>query len=122
MTTTPTPVPAPSSSPLEQLLEEFAGRSARVLDQFVAGLENRYYVRAALDSRYVDDVDELLREIRTGRAPGLSALSPEHRRRVELAAMRGWAEHHPGPPAGVEVLAWHRQLGHTRVLVGRSAP
>lgn len=88
------------------------------LPQYVAGLEARYYVRAGLDPQ-VDDIDQLVRDIRTGRAPGLSLLGQAARTQVALAAMRGWAVHRT-EPAG-DVLAWHRQLGGTRVLVGRAA-
>lgn len=91
------------------------------LERYVSGLEARYYVRAAFDPRYAD-VDDLVRSIRRGRAPGLSFLGPNARTRVALAAMRGWAVHRPADhDDDQEILAWHRQLGGTRVLVGRAS-
>lgn len=86
----------------------------------VAGLEGRYYTRAALDPAYTTPaaVGALYRAIITG--TDLDAvtrfLTPENRRTVGEAALRGWALHRDhemldGPHA------WHRVFGDQPVTV-----
>lgn len=84
----------------------------------VAGLEARYYVRAALDPAYdsEDALHGLLVLISHGTEPGLRFLTAENRGLVAAAAIRGWVRRHPERP---EVLAWHRLIGTATVVVTR---
>lgn len=91
----------------------------------VAGYEATYYVRAGLDHA-VTSPDDLVRAVLAGNDSltgetdfWLLLMSPANRRAVAVAAMRGWAEHRDDSP--VEVLAWHRQMGDTTVLLGRAS-
>lgn len=86
----------------------------------VAGLEARYYTRAALDPAYAtpEGLRGLVRAVLdpdSEEAEGLWLVSPANRRLVAVAAMTGWAEHRAGSGAG-QVCA-HRQWGTTRVEV-----
>lgn len=85
----------------------------------VAGLEGRFYVRAALDPTYATPaaVGALYRRIMTGEALDLTTrfLTPQNRRTVAEAALRGWAIHRTGADAGER--AWHRVFGDQSVNV-----
>lgn len=84
----------------------------------VAGLCARYQVRAGLDPFYAHPghLDALVRSILDGTVaddPLAALLTPESRREVATAALRGWAQRHPD--SGPYVL--HRLWGHDRVEV-----
>lgn len=84
----------------------------------VAGLQGRYGVRAG----HLPDEDHLVAlvaGILHGTDPGTAWLSSSSRASVVAAALRGWAMAYDGE--GPETLAWHRDLGGVRVLVGRAA-
>lgn len=85
----------------------------------VAGMEGRFYVRAALDPTYAlpAAVGALYRRIMSGEALDLTErfLTPENRRSVAEAALRGWAIHRTGADAGPS--AWHRVFGDQSVNV-----
>lgn len=92
------------------------------LPEHVAGLEGRYLVRAGLDPIYADplNLNLLVQRILTGEAADLAYVSDENRSLVAAAAIRGWVGSYAGAEA-VRVLAWHRKLGNTRIVVGRVA-
>lgn len=82
-----------------QLLDRV--RAAFNRPDVVAGIEGRFYVRAGLDPAYVDDLslDCLIRIILAGTTgdPEVDILTAANRRRVAVAAMRGWAVHRHDP-------------------------
>lgn len=76
----------------------------------VAGLEARYYVRAAMDPAYaaVEDVDLLVRDLLAGREGESPLLTPQNRRLVAVAAMRGYVTHRLPTEAATAALATTR--------------
>ena len=89
----------------------------------VAGLEGRYAVRAGLDPTYATPaaLDQLVARIMAGDAEHegdrqLRLLTLESRSLVAAAAIRGWCHSYGHGPA---IVAWHRLLGTTAVVVTR---
>jgi hypothetical protein len=81
-------------------IREAHRRLTIVLDRFVAGLEGAYYVRAAMDPEFTEEatLDRLVREILAGTLnPEIEFLPPAERRRVAVAAIRGWTVHRVDP-------------------------
>jgi len=88
----------------------------------VAGLEGKYYVRAAMHPSYAPPAsrDELVRMILHGHPydPAIDALSPGNRARLAVAVLAGWVQTHGDTvEASVVGSAWHRQIGDTAVKV-----
>lgn len=105
-----------TSEAMQALAPYLANDEARV-----AGLWARYYVRGALDPSYAtpglrDALVAVLLSEDVGH-PDTHLLSPENRRLLAVAVMRGWAEHRPQSP-DPQPLVWHRALGNVRVTVG----
>lgn len=66
----------------------------------IAGLEARYYMRGSLDQRYRTPaaLHSLVRTLLAGDReydPDLAFVTPENRRQLAVAAMRGWSERPP---------------------------
>lgn len=85
----------------------------------VSGLEARYYVRAGADPTYAhpERRDALVRDLLAGEVeddPLLVFVTPENRRRLAVAALRGWALHRSPEPASYVA---HRLWGRTAVAV-----
>lgn len=91
----------------------------------VAGIEGRYFVRAALDPTCAtpEARDALVHTVLVG-DPGdarLMFLTPQNRALVAVAAIRGWvAGHGDEMPASIYGAAWHRQMGSTIVRVSHA--
>lgn len=100
------------------------GSLARValnLPEQVAGMEGRYFVRAALDPAYATPhaVQQLVTDLLLGRVPDTEQLTPGNRSLVAASAMRGWVTHRQQPDG--PTYAWHRRIGGTRLMVGGTA-
>lgn len=98
---------------LAERLRETANDPVRI-----AGLEARYYVRAGLDPayRHPERLDALVRDLLAGDYeddPLHAFVTPENRRALAVAAIRGWAESYDDP--GLYVA--HRLWATTRVEV-----
>lgn len=91
----------------------------------VAGLEARYAVRASLSPAYRDpaDLDRLVAAVMAGHGDtwredrDLRHVSRENRSLIAAAAIRGWCYSYGDGPA---ILAWHRLMGTTTVVVTRT--
>lgn len=83
----------------------------------VAGVSGRYLVRAG----HLDDEGfaALLRSVLNGDEDDTRWMTLENRALVLQSALCGYAHTYAGDAPAV--LAWDRQFGHTRVLVGRAA-
>lgn len=139
-------IPAPNLGPIilaiPQLKAAFARAAEQLLDALaplrrfvqrladaandpvqVSGLEGRYAVRAGLDPAYAspDALDRLVQLIMAGDGEHrgdrkLRLLTSESRSLIAAAAIRGWCYSYGDGPA---ILAWHRLMGTSIVVVTR---
>lgn len=82
----------------------------------VAGIEARYYVRAGLSPEPLN----LTPILRPAYHNTTWFLTPEQRRRVADAALRGWVDHHPGEPS--PVFAYHRHMAGASIQISQEKP
>jgi hypothetical protein len=116
-----TPSMTAAAEAIARLMEQFSPYFVANEPAHVAGLEARYFVRAGLDTSYADPhaLDRLVLDIMTG-TDELLWVNDENRSRIAASAISGWVSSYAGSEA-LRVLAWHRQIGHTRLSVGRAS-
>jgi hypothetical protein len=109
---------------MAQAVRNMGRAMARAHEVQVAGLEQRVYVRAAMDPAYAepDALDSLVRLLLRKPSAVLGVgdslfLHREDRYRLAAAAMRGWAEHRPHEWHHQQAMPWHRYMGGVRVQV-----
>lgn len=107
--------------PLRRMREHLAEHANS--PEALAGLEGRYAVRAGLDPAYATPqaLDGLVQLVMRGdaRRTGdgqLRLLTSQSRSLVAAAAIRGWCYSYGDGPA---ILAWHRLMGTSIVVVTR---
>lgn len=88
-------------------------------DVTLAGVSATYAVRAGADPAYRSEqqLHRLTARILRGWAPGTLFLTDHQRALVAAEALRSWVVAYPAPAP--QVLAWHRRLAGTAVIVTR---
>lgn len=81
------------------------------------GIQARFYVVGAMSPEFASEarIGSLIQVLLTS---PMRCLPLEHRLGRATSALRGFVEHHEAPAP--EVLCWHRQFGHTQVVVTRA--